>query len=390
MYDILSGMRIIELSAFVAAPLAGLSLAQLGADVIRVDPPGGGIDYKRWPLTEDGHSIYWAGLNKGKRSVALDLKQEDGCETFRKLLEASGEDGGIVLTNLTGPKWLEYEELRKVRPDLILVSLTGHHDGTAAVDYTVNCAVGIPFATGNATPDNPVNSVLPAWDLLAGMTLATGLLAAERHRRKTGKGQHVKLALSDIAYSTVSNLGYMGEAEVLGKNRPAIGNHLYGAFGHNLPTNDGRQVMVTILTKRHWTALLEATDTIDAMAEIADRTGQDLTDDSGRYHVREEILAVLTSWSKSRNYSDIADVFDKARILWGPYQTFCEMVENDPRASIENPMFEKIDQPGIGNMLIAGSPLTFSSMKRKSVKAASNVGADKQSVLQDLLDDDNG
>ena len=120
MYDILSGMRVIELSAFVAAPLAGLSLAQLGADVIRVDPPGGGMDYKRWPLSDSGTSIYWAGLNKGKRSVALDLKQEEQRETFRQLLKSSGEDGGILLTNLTGPNWLEYEELKKVRPDLIL------------------------------------------------------------------------------------------------------------------------------------------------------------------------------------------------------------------------------------------------------------------------------
>ena len=88
-----------------------------------------------------------------------------------------------MLTNLTGPNWLAYEELKKVRPDLILVSLTGHYDGSAAVDYTVNCAVGLPYATGNATPDAPVNHVLPAWDLVAGMTLATGLLAAERHRR---------------------------------------------------------------------------------------------------------------------------------------------------------------------------------------------------------------
>ena len=172
MYDVLSGMRILELSAFIAAPLAGLTLSQLGADVIRIDPEGGGMDYKRWPLSDDGTSLYWAGLNKGKRSVVLDLKHENGRDTFRDILSAPGEDGGILLTNLTGPPWLSYDELRKVCPNLIMVSLTGHNDGNAAVDYTVNCAVGIPMATGYATPDKPVNNMLPAWDAIAGMTLA--------------------------------------------------------------------------------------------------------------------------------------------------------------------------------------------------------------------------
>lgn len=384
MYDILSGMKIVELSAFVAAPLAGLALAQLGAEVIRVDPVGGGIDYKRWPLSNDGTSLYWTGLNKGKRSVALDLKQEANRESFRNILKQSGEDGGILLTNLTGPEWLSYEELRKVRPDLILVSLTGHNDGSAAVDYTVNCAVGIPFATGNATSDQPVNSVLPAWDAVAGMTLATGILAAERHRRITGEGQHVTLALSDVAYAMASNLGYAGEAEVLKRDRPAIGNHLYGTFGHNLPTKDNRQLMAIALTRRHWQALVEVTGTADAMAKIQHDTGQDLLEEGGRYEARKEILAALEKWSLTRTLDEIASLFDAAKILWGPYQTFRQMVEDDPRASTDNPMFEEIDQPGVGKLRACGSPLNFVGSQRLKVRPASPVGADTQNVLDEL------
>jgi 2-methylfumaryl-CoA isomerase len=385
MYDVLSGMRILELSAFIAAPLAGLTLSQLGADVIRVDPEGGGMDYKRWPLSDDETSLYWTGLNKGKRSVALNLKQESGRDTFRDILEASCEDGGILLTNLTGPAWLSYDELRKIRPDLIMVSLTGHNDGKAAVDYTVNCAVGIPMATGYATPEQPVNNMLPAWDAIAGMTLALAILAAERHRRKTGEGQHVTLALSDVAYALISNLGYTSEAEVLYRDRPAIGNHMYGALGHNLPTLDGRQLMFVVLTERHWLALLKVSNTSDAMAKIGYKCGLDLNSDVGRYEAKDDIIQELSMWSKTLTLAEISSIFDEARILWGPYQTFQQMVQEDPRASLQNPMFQEIEQEGVGRIRATGSPLNFIGKARQKVRPASRVGADTDIVLKDVL-----
>ncbi|MEQ9491420.1 MAG: CoA transferase [Alphaproteobacteria bacterium] len=384
MYDILKGMRVVELSAFIAAPLAGLTLSQLGADVIRVDPPGGGIDYNRWPLSDEGASLYWTGLNKGKRSVALNLKEEDQREVFRRILKSSGDEGGILLTNLTGPDWLTYDALKQVRPDLIMVSLTGHHDGAAAVDYTVNSAVGVPFATGHATPDHPVNNMIPTWDAVAGLTLATAILAADRHRQKTGEGREIRLALSDVAYSLVSTLGLMTEAEVLERDRPALGNHVYGTFGHNLPTKDGRQVMVAAFTGRQWRSLVEVSDTAKAMAEIEAASSLDLSQEGDRYAARDDILVVLSAWSNTKTLREIKGLFDEARVLWGPYQTFRQMVQEDPRASLANPMFQEIDQPGVGRYRTTGSPLTIVGEGRKPVRPASTVGGDTASVLDDL------
>lgn len=100
MNGILSGMRVVEGSAFVAAPLGGMTLAQLGADVIRFDPIGGGLDYKRWPVTLDGkHSLFWAGLNKGKRSIAVDIRHPRGQELLTQLICAPGENAGLFITN---------------------------------------------------------------------------------------------------------------------------------------------------------------------------------------------------------------------------------------------------------------------------------------------------
>ena len=262
MNRILQGLRIIEGSAFVAAPLCGMTLAQQGADVIRFDPLEGGLDAHRWPLTAAGRSLYWVGLNKGKRSIAVDTRTPEGQELITALITQPGEGNGIFLTNFPASGWLGYEALRKRRADLIMMNLFGNPDGSSAVDYTVNCAIGIPFATGPThgdKPVNPVNHVLPAWDAITGVTAAMAILAADRHRLRTGEGQFVKLALADVAMAMVGNLGYIGEAQVNQKDHYSFGNDLYGAYGRDFQTRDDRYIYLAAITKRQWRALCQAT-----------------------------------------------------------------------------------------------------------------------------------
>ena len=154
----LEGLTVVEGSAFVAAPSGGMTLAQLGADVVRFDRIGGGIDHGRWPLTPDGASLYWNGLNKGKRSFAVDLGDPEGQELVAELVARAGN----LVTNFPAVGWLSYESLRARREDLVMVAITGSHDGTTAVDYTVNCAVGYPAVTGHlASPLNFARFYLP-------------------------------------------------------------------------------------------------------------------------------------------------------------------------------------------------------------------------------------
>src|ERR1700693_1287503 len=126
MNRLLADLRIVEFSAFVAAPLGGMTMAQLGAEVIRIDPIGGAIDYNRWPVTQDGASLYWAGLNKAKRSVALALDKPGGREIERATPPAPGLGGGIVLTNLPPLSGLDYAGLKQKRDDVILLRLIGN------------------------------------------------------------------------------------------------------------------------------------------------------------------------------------------------------------------------------------------------------------------------
>src|SRR2546427_7596855 len=255
---ILSGLRIVEISAFIAAPLGGATLAGMGADVIRVDPPGGGVDIGRWPLRR-GRSLYWAGLNQGKRSVTIDIRHEPGQEKVAKLIAAPGDGGGIFLTNLPVAGWNSYDELKKLRGDLIMVVITGNRDGSAAVDYTVNAALGFPFITGPEGIEGPVNHVLPAWDAMTGFLASTAILAAERHRRLTGEGQLVELSLSDVGLAVAGHLGFVGEAVLEAEPRGRFGNHVFGTFGRDFVTRDGWRGMILALPPRQWRSLVEAT-----------------------------------------------------------------------------------------------------------------------------------
>jgi len=383
MNRLLQDLRIVEISAFVAAPLGGMTMAQMGADVIRIDPIGGGIDYARWPVTRDGASLYWAGLNKAKRSLALALDKPEGREIARAVITAPGAAGGILLTNLPPPRGLDFAALKKARDDLIMLRLVGNRDGSAAVDYTVNAASGFPLVTGQAGA--PVNHVLPAWDIAAGLYLATGLLAAERHRSRTGQGQEVVAALSDMMLATLGNLGYIGDVQVNGTARPAIGNDLYGSFGRDFATADGRRVIIIALTRRQWRAIGDATGLRDRLAMIGPMMDVDLDTEAGRYEARDAIGAVLARWCASHTSSEISQAFTDSGVLWGHFQDFLQLVRSDPRCSEANPLFALVDQPGIGRYLMPGLPMDFSAEPRGPTRPAPRLGEHTDAVLAEVL-----
>ena len=382
----LDGMRVIEGSAFVAAPSGGMALAQLGAEVIRFDPIGGGLDYRRWPLTEDGVSLYWAGLNKGKKSIQVDFRSEEGQELLRELIGAPGEDSGYFLTNFPTKGWLSYESLNASREDLIMLNVVGNHDGTTALDYTVNSAMGYPSVTGPDGYDGVINHVLPAWDIVCGQTAAMGLLAAGRHRDRTGEGQFIKLALSDVALSAVAALGHIAEAQVLGSERERIGNELYGALGRDYTTADGKKVIAVAITKKQWQALCSACEMTEAMEQLASREGLDLSGNEGdRFKVRERIHPHVEAWCQKKSFDEIQKIWDDLGVCWGPYQTFKELVQNDKRVSESNPMFATINQEGIGEYLTPSSPLDFQGIGRRAPLPAPRLGEHTTEILADIL-----
>jgi 2-methylfumaryl-CoA isomerase len=381
---LLAGVRVVEGSAFVAAPSGGMTLAQLGADVIRFDQIGGGLDYRRWPLTADGTSLYWAGLNKGKRSLAVDLRSARGRELLTELIAAPGADSGVFLTNFPATGWMSYDRLRAHRSDLVMLNVLGNHDGTTALDYTVNCAVGYPSVTGPIDSTDPVNHVFPAWDFLCGQQAALGVVAALRHRDRTGEGQLVTLALSDVALWAVSAFGHIAEAQINHSERPRIGNDLYGAFGRDFVTRDGRRVIAVAVTAAQWRNLLDATGLADDARAIETRRGLDFTVEGDRYLARDELNPLFAAWCAARPLDEIRRDFDSAGVCWGPYQSFLQLVADDPRCSTANPLFSPIDQPGIGTILAAAHPLDPAA-GRPPLRPAPVLGEHTDEILADVL-----
>ena len=388
MNGILSGLRVIEGSAFIAAPSAGMTLAQLGAEVIRFDPLGGGLDYRRWPVTEQGDSLYWAGLNKGKKSFAVDIRNPRGRELLSQLICAPGENpenNGIFLTNFPTSGWMSYETLKAQRGDLIMVNIKGNRDGTSEVDYTVNPATGFPNLTGPVGEGAPVNHVLPAWDIATGLAAVNGILAADRHRRLTGEGQFISLALTDMAFATLGNLGFIGEAQINGAHRTATGNNLYGAFGRDFETKDGRRVMIVAITGRQWPALVETAGIASGVAEIEARRGLDMKREGDRYLATDDIAALLAPWCAEQDLAQLSATLTAGGVSWGPYQSVQQAVADDWRCSTDNPMFQEVEQPGIGTYLTPGSPLDFGAAPRETVRPAPALGQHTDQILAEIL-----
>ncbi len=379
----LEGLSVVEGSAFVAAPSGGMALAQLGADVVRFDRIGGGIDHRRWPLTEDGVSLYWNGLNRGKRSIAADLSDPGVQELLGELIGRAGN----FLTNFPAVGWLSWERLATRSQELVMVAITGSHDGTTAVDYTVNCAVGYPAVTGHPDDPRPVNNVVPAWDLVCGQMAALGLLAADRQRAATGRGQLVSLALADVALATVGALGNLAEVEVNGVQRERVGNDIYGAYGTDFATSDGRRVMVAAISERQWRGLLAATGAGSGAEELAAAMGLDFGDEGDRFTARGRLGELFGPWFASRTLDKVAEALDAHGVCWGPYRTFGQLLEEDPRCSTDNPLFSELDQPGVGVHLVPGSPLAFGGPHAAERGAATTpvLGQHTEQVLSEDL-----
>lgn len=387
MYDLLAGMRVVEAAAFVAGPSCALHLAQFGAEVIRIDPIGGGPDFHRWPISPDnGSSLYWEGLNKSKKSVALDLSRPEGRDLAARIITAPGNESGLFVTNYPVDGFLGYDLLAARRSDLICVRIMGWPDGRAAVDYTVNASVGLPEMTGPADSRQPVNHVLPAWDLLAGAYAAFALVSAERARRADHRGREIRVPLSDIAIASLGHLGQIGEVQITGRNRERVGNELYGAFGRDFLTRDGKRLMVVAITARQWTGLVAALQLEEKVGALETELKVRFAENEGaRFQHRDRLMPLLEDTIARVDAAPLTAAFQARSVCWGPYQSLHEAVHNDSYFSSANPILSETEHPSGHRYLAAGSAATIPRDVRRPPLAAPTLGRDTESVLSDLL-----
>ncbi|MGB7420164.1 MAG: CoA transferase [Erythrobacter sp.] len=343
MYNLLADLSIVEVSSFVASPTAGLYCAQMGAEVIRVDHKTGGLDYDRYMLTKGGRSLSWENLNRAKKSVALDLRSDEGRELCVELAAKTGQ----CITNLPEKSFLGHAAMKAVQsdsaPDMVSVRIMGWHDGRQAMDFTVNAASGYPLMTGPEDWDMqtapPVNQVLPAWDFITGAYSAFALLAAIRHRDTTGMGSEVRVPLGDVAIGTVANSGMMAEMLYRGSDRERLGNAIWGAFGRDFRSKDGVRFMVAALTRKQWDGLVEAFGVATPIAQLEAKIGADFASgDRPRFEHRHALFDIFQNVASSHDYKALETRMAAEGCTFERYRTSYEAA-NDPVLVADNPLF---------------------------------------------------
>lgn len=387
MYNFLQDLTVVEGASFIAGPSCALHLQQFGARVIRFDAIGGGPDFRRWPIDPAGNSLYWEGLNKGKLSVALDLSRPEGRELAIAIITAKGEGRGLFVTNYPKKGFLSHDALCAKRADLITLRVQGWPDGRNGVDYSVNAAVGVPYMTGDTAQNGtaPVNATLPAWDLLAGAYGAFTLMTAERRRRLTGQGGEYALALSDLAIGSLAHLGQLAEVQSQG-DRGRIGNGLYGAFGRNFTSRDGREIMIVAITPKQWKGLLAGLELTGPMADLAQRLGTDFATDEGeRFRHRAEIEPLVAKACARFDYADLAALLETAGVCWEPYQTLSQALRDDRRLVADNPIFSTLTQASGITSPVPGALARAEGVERAPARPASKLGANTEEVLAEDL-----
>lgn len=380
-YPFLQGVSVVESSAFVPAPLAGLALAQFGADVIRIDAIGGGIDYRRAPrVSANGRSLFWTSLNAGKRSVAIDFRRPEARELVQELVCQTGN----LLTNRAA-SWLSHSMLVERRPDLITCLIEGNPDGSSVMECTLSSATGFPLLARENASDRPVNSQLPAWDVITAYQAAFAFVGAINRRLVKGEGSLIKLAMSDVAFSTMSHLGLLTEADVLDRDRAPVGNNIYGAFGRDFVTRDGQRLMVAAITASQWRSLVNCCGLEAEMKQLEARLNLDFSDEMQRYEGRAGIVELLDPWFRIRSFAEVGQQLDQFQVSWGKYSSVKQLLEEDTRVGLTNPIFETLITDGVGAHISAKLAARFEGVCQTSSSPAPLLGSHTDEVLHEVL-----
>lgn len=351
----LSGCRVIELSHIMAGPVCGLMLADMGANVIKVEKETGDDTRRSVPPDINGESAAYMMMNRNKRGVVLDLKSEGGKEILLKLIK----DADVLLENYrmgTMEKLgLGYDELKKINPGLIYAEIsgfgrTGPYAERGGFDLIAQGMSGLMSITGEAPGRQPVKVGAPVSDITAGILAAMGVSAAYAHKLKTGEGQKVDTSLfeaaivhtywqSAIAFATKESPGAMGSAHPL--NAP------YQAF----QTSDG-WINIGAANQNNWEKLIALTDANYLMEDPR------FIDNAARMANRLELEENLNTIINKRTTQEWLAIFEDGGLPSGPVLSIMEMHE-DPQTIARN-MVPEVQHPIAGTMQTIGLPVKFS------------------------------
>jgi len=375
----LEGIKVLDLTHMLAGPYAGMVLADLGADVVKVEPLGTG-EMTRGLLSDDpnnsfkGFGAYFLTLNRNKKSVSLDLKHVQGLQVFYDLVKSTD----VVLNNFSAgvvkKLKIDYDHLNKINPKIITCSITGFgetgkHSSRPAYDQIVQAYSGGMSITG-ADASTPTRAGIPIGDLGSGLFSVIGMLSALLSREKTGKGQHLDLSLLDVQ---ISLLTYMATMQTLsGVNPEPIGNAHFVHVPYNSFTTKNGFVVIAVITDAFWQELLNIVD-IDNLRK------EEFQNSTGRLQNQQFIESELNKKLSTETSEHWINALNSAKVPCAPINSFSQALSDEQ--VIHRNMVVEVEHPDGGKVKMPGNPIKLSYTDEDSFSPPPHLGQHTKETL---------
>ena len=375
----LEGIKVLDLTHMLAGPYAGMVLADLGAEVVKVEPLGTG-EMTRGLLSDDpnnsfkGFGAYFLTLNRNKKSVSLDLKDAQGLHVFYDLVKSTD----VVLNNFSAgvvkKLKIDYDHLSKINSKIITCSITGFgetgkHSSRPAYDQIVQAYSGGMSITG-ADASTPTRAGIPIGDLGSGLFSVIGMLSALLSREKTGKGQHLDLSLLDVQ---ISLLTYMATMQTLsGVNPEPIGNAHFVHVPYNSFTTKNGFVVIAVITDAFWQELLNIVD-IDNLRK------EEFQSSTGRLQNQKFIESELNKKLSTETSEHWINALNSAKVPCAPINSFSQALSDEQ--VIHRNMVVEVEHPDGGKVKMPGNPIKLSYTDEDSFSPPPHLGQHTKETL---------
>ena len=373
----IAGVRVLELAQIMAGPACGLMLADLGAEIIKIEKTAGGDDTRKFlPPDINGESAAFMMMNRNKKGLALNLKEQEGINIFKKMVEQSD----VVIENFrkgTLEKLgIGYEDLKKINPKIILCEISGYgrtgpYADKGGFDLVAQGMSGLMSITGESSDKPPMKVGAPLTDITAGILGATGVLAALINRDKTGKGQRVDTSLYEAGI--VHTYWQSAIAGATGKSPGPLGSaHPLTAPYQAFKTKDN-WITIGASNQNNWMNLLNAIQRIDLQED--DR----FKDNNSRMKNLEALAPILQEELLKKTSNEWIKIFDEKGLPCGPINSITEM-QNDPH-TLDRKMVIEVDNKKAGKSKAIGMPIKFSDTNANTEIGAPNFGQHTDEIL---------
>lgn len=378
--DAFLGVRVLDLSRVLAGPFCGMLLADMGADVIKLEIPGRGDDSRQFPPFLDDESMYYVNLNRGKRSITVNLKADEGKRLFVELVKRCD----VVLENFR-PGTMEhlglgYEELRKVNPRLVYAAISGFgqygpYRERPGYDIIGQAMGGLLSITG--WPDGPpTRSGTAIGDILSSLFCCVGVLAALVVRERTGEGQMVDVSLVDSVFAALENIPqrFYVDGQVPGR----IGNRYEFIYPYDTFRAMDGWIVIGIANDAIWDRFTEATG-LTGLGEDPRFTSNVL-----RVENHGALKPLIEEWTTRHEKDGIVELLNKHRVPSCQIYDVREASEDEHIGGVRG-MVVELEQPGLGAVKVQGNPIKMSETGPAPSGPAPSLGEDTFEVLRDLL-----